>query len=398
MNLERMVIAEGFTNIIAGAGLWYYLVSILINRTSSTLERRFSLMLGVVGGLFLLRGISYTAGLNESLSPYVFVLSVLFPLVSILFVEALLRRHVPLTLKILSAVSTAVLVPLALAETRTHAFYVALLSYQGIALIWLSYLTIKRDKQSLSEAENRVINGVAMACSISIPLLISDYRIIFDWHVMRLGALGGLIFCLSMIKFSEKSTKREVSRELFHIALMDVIGTTLYCLVWNDFESFGIAFPVFMTMHVLILIFKELGQLRETRMQEWIFPVVEAIEKNQVHSVSDLHQLLTLQLGKTSLTFLSEDAMADYDVKLIKEFLIAHKNLTLSHLRKENSPAAVQLTYALDSMQMNQVHVINIDPLLMIFTNTPAYKGAAAYEKEIQILKSFIALLQRKSA
>jgi hypothetical protein len=134
-------------------------------------------------------------------------------------------------------------------------------------------------------------------------------------------------------------------------------------------------------------------------MQEWIFPVVEAIEQNQVRTVSDLHQLLSLRLGNASVLFLSEDAMTEYDVPAIREYLKDKPQLTLSQLRQQHSePAAQQLAYALDSHQMNQVHLVHVSPLLMIFTNTPAYKGAAAYEKEMKILKSFISLLERTHA
>jgi hypothetical protein len=399
MITDRVVLAEGFTNIVAGAGLWYYLFTILINGTRSLLERRLTCLLAVVGSLFLLRGVGYTAEITPVLSPYIFLLSIFFPLATVLFSEALLRKHVPLPLKILLCFSTIALAPFAFLEVKTAAFYACLVTYQAVVMIWLAYLTITRDKKSLSEAENRLINGVSIACAVAIPLLMSDYRSVFGWHFMRLGALGGLVFCLSTIKFSEKASKLEVGREFVHILLTDLLGTLLFCLIWSDFDYFGVAYATFMTMHLLILILKELSLLKVSKMQDWIFALTEAIEKGQVRTVTDLHQWLSRQLGSTSLVFLNEDSMAEFDVQVIREFIANKSELSLTELRSQLSlPAAQQLIYALESHQMNGVHVVGLNPLLLIFTNTPSFKGAAAYEKEMKILKSFIALLQRKSA
>lgn len=398
MTQERLVLAEGFINIISGFGLGIYLLSILRNPTRSLLERRLGILLAIMGTLFITRGITYATGRSDLFSTFSLVLSSLFPMAAVLFIEGLLRRHSPLGLKIAVFLGTVHLGSWALFfNTTSTFFFISLALFQGLVVSGLALITLTRDKSDYSEVENRIINNVSLACAVALPLLVSDFRSAFGWDFMRLGALGGLVFCLSLLKISDKRDQREIFREFAHVILTDLLGTLLFCFIWSDFTYFWIAYVTFMTMHLMILLLKEFTLRRDPQVHEWLFEVMEAIEKNQIRSLPDLHDLLVSQLGTKSLIFLDEKSLQSYNLDLIRPYLTKQSEINLNSLRKESfHEAAQQLLYLLETHEMKQIFVITQSPMLLVLTNTPLIKGAVAYKREVKILKAIIRLLQRK--
>jgi hypothetical protein len=271
------------------------------------------------------------------------------------------------------------------------------MSFQAIVILWLSVLIITRNRKELSEIENRLINGVSVACAIAIPLLLSDYRNVFNWHVVRMGAQGGLIFCLSVIKFSEKKSKNEVAMEFVHILSMDLMGAVLFCSIWNEFDNFQIILIITLTLHLTILIMKEFMLRQEPKIQEWIFNLAEAIDKRTVRTVDDIHKMLSSALGTSSLVFLDKEYFRNFNLRLIKNYLKEKGDINIETLKKDfDDEGAQELIYILESHQMNHLFIINVLPFSMALTNTKAIKGTTSYDKEMKILKSFVTLLNRK--
>ncbi|MGE5085591.1 MAG: hypothetical protein ACM3MG_04775, partial [Bacillota bacterium] len=234
---------------------------------------------------------------------------------------------------------------------------------------------------------------------VSVPLLVSDFRFVFAWDVPRMGALGGLVFVYSLLKLSEKGQKLEISKELLYIIGADLCGALVFCLIWNDFKSFGIAYLLILTLHFFILLVKQVLLRERSKIQGWVFSLVESIQTRKIEEIADFHKLLSERVGSQSILPVTEEELSGFDIPALKTLFANQDVLELSLLKRsgDQSAAVQQLVYLLESHQMNQAHVIGSDPLYLILVNAPAIGKSDDYHNEMQILKSFLSLIQRKS-
>lgn len=399
MTLDRLLLAEGITNFIAAVGLGIYLLQICRNRTRSLLESRFSILLSSLTLIYVLRGFHYSMGAGPLLKSLVLFASAMLPFALVLFIEGLLRRHFHIAVKLLSLFGSVALGAWAILLPAGPIYFASLASFQVVILAIVVYVSWTRDQSTLSESENRYINGVGIAAIISVPLLVSDFRFVFAWDVPRMGALGGLVFAYALSKLSEKGQKREISKELLYIFTVDLVGASIFCLIWQDFKSIGIALLLILTLHFFILLIKQVLLRERSKIQGWVFSLVESIQTRKIEEIADFHKLLSERIGTQSILPVTEEELSGFDIPALKTLFANQDVLDLSLLKRSSdaSSAAQQLAYLLESHQMNQAHVIGSEPLYLILVNAPAIGKADDYHNEMQILKSFLSLIQRKS-
>ena len=399
MTPDRLLLSEGINNLIAAIGLGAYLMQICRNRTRSLLESRLSIFLSSLTLIYILRAFHYSLGAGPLLKSFVLFASAMLPFALVLFIEGLLRRHFHILIKLFSLAGSLALGIWALTLTAGSWYFAVLASFQVIVLAIVVYTCLNRDQSTLSESENRYINGIGVAAMIAVPLLVSDFRAVFAWGIPRMGALGGLVFAYSLIKLSEKRRKRDITKELVYIMGVDLVGAAIFCLIWKDFESFMIAYSVILTLHFFILLIKQLVLQEQSKMQDWVFGLVESIQTKNVQEIADFHGLLLERMGTQSILPITEENLNGFNIVALKTLFNDQDVLELPSLKKEASQslAAQQMVYLLESHQMNQVHMIGKDPFYLILVNAPAIGKAGDYQNEMQILKSFLALIQRKS-
>ena len=199
--------ADVILSLIALAGV-LVVMAVLDNRRDSNdgLARRFRFVLQVC--LVLLIGRLGFWGYGSGLFRYLTLLSgCLVPLAATLLTEGLLRKHAPLGLKWLLLFATPVLALLALLPESVSepGLSVLLLSYQMIVLSICVYMLAARDLFSLSGAEHALIRRIGLAMIVCLPLLLTDYTVLFDQLPVRLGALGILALCWLAIDASTRS-------------------------------------------------------------------------------------------------------------------------------------------------------------------------------------------------
>lgn len=399
MTPDRLLLSEGINNFIAAIGLGAYLAQICRNRTRSLLESRLSIFLSSLMLIYGLRAVHYSMGAGPLLKSFVLFASAMLPFALVLFIEGLLRRHFHIVIKLFSMTGSLALGVWALTATAGSWYFAALASFQVIVLAIVVYTCLNRDQATLSESENRYINGIGVAAIVAVPLLVSDFRAVFSWDIPRMGALGGLVFAYSLVKLSEKHRKRDISKELVYIMAIDLVGAAIFCLIWKDFASFMIAYSVILTMHFFILLVKQLVLQERSKIQDWVFGLVESIQTKKVQEIADFHGLLLERMGTQSILPITEENLSGFNIAALKTLFDSQDVLELPALRKAagHCLAAQQMAYLLESHQMNQAHMIGKDPFYLILVNAPAIGKAGDYQNEMQILKSFLSLIQRKS-
>jgi hypothetical protein len=181
-------------------------------RSGSLQQRRARFLLGALTVLLAVRGLFWLRADDPLLFRITFVPATLVPLGMALFVEGLLRRHLPLGLKILAAGGTAVFFVLNLAGVLlwSSAWVLAFAGFEVLLLLALGWVVLRRDRRSLSPAENRFIEAIWVALLFAIPLALTDFRRDLGWPPVRLGALGVLLFAYALLRAGSRDDRKRV--------------------------------------------------------------------------------------------------------------------------------------------------------------------------------------------
>jgi hypothetical protein len=137
----------------------------------------------------------------------------LLPLAITLFVEHALRRHHPLWLKLLGALTTAVFFSLNVfgeLAARTPAL-LALLACMLVVLGANGMLLLQeRRHEDLDEHASAVVGALLFSALASLPLAVTDFREDIPVIPVRLGGLGPLVMIYALLTI--ESTGRLICR------------------------------------------------------------------------------------------------------------------------------------------------------------------------------------------
>lgn len=161
------------------------------------LARRFRFCLWLLVILMVAR-IGHWGGWGWVFSALTNCCAALLPLAALLLAEGLLRRHAPRALKLICVLGAVVFAFLGLLQfTNLEIWRLAgLLLFQLAGLIGVALFVLRRDRDSLSPAENRTINRMSLSFLLILPFLATDFmrEAVIDAPV-RLGGVAVLVLC-----------------------------------------------------------------------------------------------------------------------------------------------------------------------------------------------------------
>lgn len=160
------------------------------------LTRRFLFGLRVTLLLFAGRALEIAIGLS-GVRVLVLLAASLIPLAVLILTEGLLRRHAPAWAKRLIGGGTALFISLAIlpAGLADPARNWGLLVFQISGLLVSGGLILRRDKASLSGAENRAVERLGLSLIALIPLVAADYLMLWLGLPVQLSPLAVLFLC-----------------------------------------------------------------------------------------------------------------------------------------------------------------------------------------------------------
>ena len=124
----------------------------------------------------------------------------LLPLSITLFVERLLRRHSPFWLKLLALTTTVGFLTCdvmgLIEQAQVHLVFMTAL---GIVLAANGLLLLRLRDAELTANEQRLARTLVIVALLSVPLIISDYRLLPQLVPLRLDAIAALIFVYVMV-------------------------------------------------------------------------------------------------------------------------------------------------------------------------------------------------------
>ena len=280
-----MLSASVLINLISAVGLFVLLAGIRRSATPDALQSRLVWLIGMTAGLFVIRSISWTTGLDLFIRAEI-VFAAPLPLLLVIVTEAVLRRHAPFAMKVF-VTATAIL--FALMGVIGHRgvepwFSYALASVQLITLIFCVSWLMARERDARSAAENRTATIFMVILVLAGMLFFTDYTSISNAPA-RLGALGFLMAAYVMIV----SLAPNFSARKLVIEAAIVIGVTtsiaalaINVLVWDDFGALvGLSSILFALFQTAIIIFRYFGMRLQTEDE-----LIRALEMARTQSIT----------------------------------------------------------------------------------------------------------------
>jgi uncharacterized membrane protein YjjB (DUF3815 family) len=380
---------------VGAATLLRYRVALGRRRERSALERRTGFLISCMALLLLVRGFSWLNPDVRWLGIAMLLPATLLPLAMTLFTEGLLRRHVPRWTKWLAvgltATAATTTIVLGVAHTSdarvTYVLLAALLTMMGV----LGVLLARRDKGSLSRSENGLVRACLLVTLISLPLVATDFRFDIGWPMSRLGTLGALLFCYTLLRQPQEHARviwwaRDVGRLLLRAAVVCLL--LLVALRTAPRELLVPLFVLATALVIAVAIADRLAQSNVSRTEAALLRWLARPPATTLHGfVRELHHL---PLTADALIIEQQD-LAMYDRAALCAALATGRPVhSLARLREERAVqsegraeaarGADQLTDLLERAEMTHVALLTTQPLRLLLANIPELPGAADAE------------------
>ena len=380
-------------------GVASYLLHILRNPSRSPLERRAVLLLGVLTVLLLVRGFAWMQP-DVRLNRLTFAAATLLPLAMALFVEGLLRRHLPRPAKLLAAGSSAFffamnLGPAALRELLLFRVFAGVLV--GMMAL-LGYFLLSRRRDTLSPAENRLISGCLLTVLACVPMAASDFRLELGFPSQRWGAIGVLLFVYTLVDLSR--LPQQVAwrlRELGWLALQAVLLSGMAALLSPEPSTvWAHALPLAAAVVLLFAIWERLrnaaAMQRHEHLLRWL-----------AHAPAGSRDALVRWLRHYPLTeqhlLLGPEELRAYEAESLSALFGQSRTCSGARFRqigpdapRQAQEAAEQMADILERYEMTHACLLSTHPLHLLLVNLPEMGGNRDAELELEVIQRHASL------
>jgi len=388
--------ADVLITILAAIGAFAYLDHLAERAHRSLIESRTRLLVATVGVLCGIRALAWMYPGELAIQVVAFMPATVLPLAMTLFVEGLLRRHVPVAIKLsgvgigLVAFLVNVLRPV-LGPTITNTALGA--SFAACLLVHMAALGIvlrRRDTRSLSRAENGLVDAVFWTTLAALPLAATDFRPALGWPPNRMGGLAALVFLYTMLRPARaRARRRHWLVDLARLAAIAAVGVLAFAFLVgipgrDSLVHWGSAS---LAIVLLAAVMQRMRELRSgSRMRSLLDWAAEPVPMSLDQFARSLRRL---PLTADAL-LLDEAQLQGYDPDRLAEALRTGAPVRSHGALASASPAPdrarEELLDLLDRHQMTHVAVIREHPLLLLLVASPELPGAGEAEQEIAVV------------
>ncbi len=368
---------------IGGVTLLRYRYALLKRHTRSPLERRTGFLISTVALHLVVRGFSWLSPDTVWLGVLALVPATLLPLALAIFCEGLLRRHVPRGVKWLSVIAATIAfvtnIVTGFAGRESDIASQTQLVTLIVTMAALGVVLIRRDKTSLSRAENALVKTIALVAVIALPLVATDFRFVLGWPPARFGTIAALLLALTLLRRpDERQGARRWMMEIFGVGVRAAVVTPMLLLAFPVIVSMSASAGALVTALVLSLAIgdrlAEHSRRRSTReLLRWMArPAASSIEAFG-------RELRHLPLTADA-TVTGEAELNAYNVDDLRSLFSDRESVrVLSELRGAegtNSRGAEQLTDLLSRTNKTHAALLTDRPFRLLLVNMPELPGS----------------------
>ena len=371
-----------------------YLVVIRRRRERSPLERRATFLIGTLAALCLLRGFSWLRPDVRWLGVLMLAPATLLPLAMTLFAEGLVRRHMERWVKALAVALTATAFAVNVASGLTGADDLVanylLVGAHLTMMTVLGFALVRRDRASLSRAENGLVQACVVVTIVGLPLAVTDFRFLLGFPPARLGTLAILLFCYTLVRRPDEHAQlARWARDMGRLLLRAVIVCFLLLLAMRSAPR-ELIVPLFVLATALVLAFTIDDRLARASAHRRGASLLRWLARPRATTLRGFaRELHHLPLTADAMV-LEEADLAPYDHDALRAALAGSRPVrSLVQLRADRSAGSAashrhplaargadELTDLLERSEMTHVALLGDAPLALLLANVPELPGA----------------------
>jgi hypothetical protein len=316
-----------------------------------------------------------------------FLAASLLPLAGLLIVEAVLRRHAPLPLKLAVALGAAALWASAILPVVPPAVALAVLAaFQLLSFGALGLVVLRRDRGSLSSAENAMVDRLSLSFLLILPLALTDFRVGPLDAPVRMSGIAILFLCWLAVGLRQHGAgqPREILVALVTLAAaMLGAGLAVAALAGLDGRSTVQVVAVFAA--VILLAQVQLG-LRLIDRERGALGLLHYLATARTDDPDGFLEGLRRVGPTSSAVLLSASALGDFDARLAAQFdadpLLRERDVA----RIEDRAAAEQAEWFFRKFDATHAIRVGREPLRLLAVNLPAMAQSPEAEDELRLV------------
>jgi len=396
------VIADATVNLIAAIGLAAGMVALHRRDPHGPLTARLLFALGLAAVLFVVRGVAWWSG-SEWLDRLAMIPAALVPLGALIVTEGILRRHAPRPLKI-AALGGGVLLGLFGAfgpQNVATAYSLTLSLFQLAGFAICALLLATRDRASLLASENRGIARLALGALVVIPFIATDFKSLFPYMPVRLGALGALLVVTAVViaNGAMETYRQEILLTMLRIAGAALLGLAAACVSPELDAAQILRFCAIAIAGVLTI-----GLIADTvraRFEAKMPGVLNAVAASGAKSRDELIAELTRSPIFEGASRYREADLAAYDPARLRALLRSRAVLRRADAPwglRATDPAVERIMSLLRANHATHVLVLSHDPLDLVVLAVPVIFADPATETALALVRRMLTLTPENCA
>lgn len=396
--MDRLIFADSIVSAAALFGLMI-LVSSIKRSGKDSISRRFLFSLYIIQLLLFFRLLTWITGL-WIFDALTLIVAGILPLAMIILTEGLMRRHASKLVKIIAAGTAIGFIPIALLpESLAEPWRsVLLLTAQLWGFATAGYMVWTRDKASLSSAENRIIERIALSIPLIIPLIITDFRIPDFESPVRLSGVAILFMCWLTVSLERSHLKNSDMLRAFLILISGSIlaGVAISYLIETDLTGTIQICVVTLSATMVAVLYNDSISLRYDERRDSLLK--HMAEGNIKSSATFLIGLQNHPLVEGAV-ILEENDLRDFDQKLLMSVFKRDALQRKTGMNSTNtSTEAENLKWLFERFNATHVILVSNNPLSLVALNMPGLSASPGAETELRAVQRMAVLISERKA
>jgi hypothetical protein len=266
-----------------------------------------------------------------------------------------------------------------------------------IIFFLFTYIVLSREREEMTNDENKLLDTVSIISICIIPLIISDFRTVIKWDVIRLGALGILFFIYTLINiWNTKSFTNNLSR-LGALIFLNIIFAYVIAFVFNLMHLFYHVLVLVIMIRMLIHILTSAQESYSKNSHEMIISLFDTFS-NPTYDEDNIKA----KLAENEMILVTQKDLQYYHPEKISSFFekngIYFKNeiVKLSQLKNADKDLFHEIRHLYEDFDCNACIYVSYnhhhkDEFMLIFFKWPTLAPKTKLQTEIQIMSNLCA-------
>jgi hypothetical protein len=378
---------DAVINIITALALIYYASYMNIVEKNGGLRKRLLFLLSMLAILCLTRGVNYLMNFGQGVEAFVLVISSIIPLALFLLIELMLRRHLPLPLKLFAGLSSIFLSLAFMIFGINKYTLLCLMAFYVLTLLsMLSVMFLKKDFE-LDPAEMSLIKICMVIMFLIVPLIVTDFKIILGWDTIRLGAFGILFFLYSLVKIWDNIDLKGGFSRIVYLLIFNLASAAVISWLFDIKQYYFHVLIIFIMLRMFsdVLIYSRDSYTKKA--QEMTRKIIDAFMNGDLKLEAIKKEISNgafYLLTKKDLLYYKPDRIAN----AFQEGGLKFKSETLKQILDQDTREEIVHLY--DDFDCNACIFLKLssNDFLIILFKWPAMAPKSKLEKEISLIQN----------